>query len=353
MTVRLIGEKDLTTGYGKLNREIINYLKKSEISVQEGLSFNNGKPSSFNIFIKRSTEHIDLPKNSKNILLTMNESKDLADYDINRARSFDEIWVPSEFCLNSYEKYFGNVKKIQFGINRNNYNIFNIKRKTKFSFLSVFSWSFRKGYDVLLHSYFRNFQNNKDVCLTIVSKVLGKHSKDGTKRILDDINEIKKQYNNTPEINLICYELDEKELINLYKNHHCFVLPTRGEGFCFPLLEAGACWLPIITTKYSGHLDFLNNKNSTLLEIDGFSKVGDDKFFLSSYYNTLEFPTLGEKFIENFGEQMKKIYNNYHENRYIGDNEYMDMSENLFVRIKKEFTWEITVNKIKENLKIT
>jgi len=44
--------------------------------------------------------------------------------------------------------------------------------------------------------------------------------------------------------------LEEDEMALLYNACDVFVLPSRGEGFCLPLLEAQACGLPCITTDF-------------------------------------------------------------------------------------------------------
>ena len=41
---------------------------------------------------------------------------------------------------------------------------------------------------------------------------------------------------------------------------------THGEGFGRPLAEATCCDLPVIATGWSGQMDFLNPKQSTLIE---------------------------------------------------------------------------------------
>ena len=42
----------------------------------------------------------------------------------------------------------------------------------------------------------------------------------------------------------------------LYRRAHAFVLPTRGEGWCLPLLEAMVAGVPAVATAWSGLLEF-------------------------------------------------------------------------------------------------
>jgi len=52
------------------------------------------------------------------------------------------------------------------------------------------------------------------------------------------------------------------------------VLPTRGEGWGLHLTEAMSMEMPIIVTRWGGHLDFMNENNSYLINIDGTDSDG-------------------------------------------------------------------------------
>ena len=67
--------------------------------------------------------------------------------------------------------------------------------------------------------------------------------------------------------------LSLQEMPRLYKAANCFVLPTRGEGWGRPLMEAMAMGLPTIATRWSGHLEFMNDRNAYLCEVDRLLKV--------------------------------------------------------------------------------
>lgn len=345
------GVFEKNTGYGVVNNQIIKHLSKKGVVVETydclnhkkslysetGLLSLNDKPVS--IYSKAYTDGLELNKDVYNILYTMNESIELSSYDILRAKQFDEIWVPSVFCQDVYSKYFDNVYLIPFGIDD---NIFKNKtiEKDKFKFISVFSWSFRKGYDVLLKSYYDAFKPEDNVSLTIVSKVLGKESIKNSGKIIYDINHIKNQYSKElPKVDLIVHNITSDDLCNLYNQSDCFILPTRGEGFCLPALEAAYVGLPIIMTNHSGHLHFLNKDNATLVDVDNFIEIGNDQFFSSSYYNQLKFPLLGENVQKEFSHHMKNIYNNYEE--------YENKSK-LFKRI---YGWDKTCQLIVERLR--
>jgi len=53
-------------------------------------------------------------------------------------------------------------------------------------------------------------------------------------------------------------KLPRAELVDLFHKAHCAVLPSTGEGFGLILAEALATGLPLITTKYGGQLDFVD-----------------------------------------------------------------------------------------------
>ena len=68
-------------------------------------------------------------------------------------------------------------------------------------------------------------------------------------------------------------ELSREELRWLYAASDAFVLPTRGEGWCLPAMEAMSMALPVILTNASGTTEYLTRKNSLPL---GFTKTHAD-----------------------------------------------------------------------------
>src|SRR5690606_5097339 len=67
--------------------------------------------------------------------------------------------------------------------------------------------------------------------------------------------------------------LPQDALPRLYAACDAFVLPTRGEGWGFPFLEAMACGKPVIGTAWSSLLDFLHPDHAYLIEIEGLEPV--------------------------------------------------------------------------------
>jgi len=69
-----------------------------------------------------------------------------------------------------------------------------------------------------------------------------------------------------PAIILINGLIPQRDMPALYAAADCFVLPTRGEGYGRPFMEALACQCPVIATGWSGQTEFLNSKNSYLID---------------------------------------------------------------------------------------
>jgi len=133
----------------------------------------------------------------------------------------------------------------------------------KFKFLCVAQPHARKGFDILLQAFAREFASTEDVVLLIKTSLTDEkrkaHYEINIKEVLGGI----KRSHATPEIRLLIDKMDT--LAPLYAGADCFVLPTRSECFCIPALEAMACKLPVIITGYGGQTDFCTKSNSLLI----------------------------------------------------------------------------------------
>ena len=73
---------------------------------------------------------------------------------------------------------------------------------------------------------------------------------------------------NITNIRIIWGPVSNTDLVDLYQQSHVFVLPTKGEGWGLPLIEAAAVGLPIITTWHSAHTEFLQHIRSSVITVE-------------------------------------------------------------------------------------
>jgi glycosyltransferase involved in cell wall biosynthesis len=78
-----------------------------------------------------------------------------------------------------------------------------------------------------------------------------------------------------PDIHVIDRSLTPAQLNGLMAGCDCYVSLHRSEGFGLTMAEAMAIGKPVIGTGYSGNLDFMNERNSYLVEYE-LGRVGPD-----------------------------------------------------------------------------
>lgn len=153
-----------------------------------------------------------------------------------------------------------------------------------YKFLSIFKWELRKGWDILLKAYFSEFSRKDKVSLYIVTTIFTmtekyEHTRDAD-AVLRWTNAIamrmKKPLDQLPHVYVITAPMGEEDVAAIYRSADAFVLPTRGEGWGLPAIQAMSAGLPTISTNYSGNVDFMTEENSLLIRIDGLEMVPPD-----------------------------------------------------------------------------
>ena len=196
---------------------------------------------------------------------------------IGRCNAMDEVWVPTEFNRGTFTAAGVDSSKLHVVPEGVDTEIFRpgvrpleIPHKRGFTFLSMFDLQARKGFDLLLKAYLAEFRADEDVSLVLkVTQHSGQRVDTAAELAYFVEREAGCKLEDTPPIILLDEFVPQSEMPRLYAAANAFVLPSHGEGFGRPYAEALACGLPVIATRWSGHLDFLHDENSFLIDIEG------------------------------------------------------------------------------------
>jgi glycosyltransferase involved in cell wall biosynthesis len=354
-------------GYAKVNRNLIAKLVEAgvKLKVDPIKSQNDLKESELRPFqsltqtkLSRNFISIDsiIPSfaecsNSKyKVLYTTIESYSVPNQFLQCCEMYDEIWITSDWSKGILEQY---TKKPIYLVPAGSDPILyteegprldfkpNIKN---FVFLSVFGWGYRKGYDVLLNSYFDEFSAEDDVSLLLVSKYQGGSSRFHRNKIRDDINAIMRNFPNKALPHVVRYSqnIPECQMPQVYRSANCFVLPSRGEGSNLTAVEASLCGLPVIMTNVSGQQMYLRDDNAFLIEMDFLQTLKPGQSHIH-YWDNQKFPSLTSPQVK---ADVKTAM------RYVLNNEVAAKSQNKNLQrlIKDNFTWTHTANAAIERL---
>ena len=229
---------------------------------------------------------------------------------------------------------------------------FNIKES--FAFLFVGHWlqgelgHDRKNVGLLIKAFFETFKNkSKQPALILKTSISGPSYMDRD-QIIDRISQIKKTVNskNLPNIYLLHGDFSNQEINSLY-NHSkvkAMVNFTKGEGFGRPLLEFSMTGKPIISTNWSGHIDFLNPKFTTLINgvlnpIHPTAQVKDMLIEGSKWFA----PNTGE-----MGIHLKNMFENYKNYTDGGKRQAYYSKTNFSFEKMKELLGQLLENNVPE-----
>jgi glycosyltransferase involved in cell wall biosynthesis len=254
-----------------------------------------------------------------NFLFTMFEGTTIPDVYADSIKKTDYLIAPSKWVKDLFDLNFPDIKSfvVSHGVDR----IFSFKRRKrpntkKFRYLWVGAPNPRKGWEEIINAWNLYFKDNKDVELYIKTTRMDGLRTNGNV-IVDGRN------------------ISTKELVDIYHSAHCFVFPTRGEGFGLTLAEAMRTGLPCIATNYSGVTDFFD---ATVGYPVGY-KMGEGK--VTFIKDQREISTeIAYPFVDELIYNMIKVHTDY--------NSAVRKGERASQRISAIYNWGTSAHKLVE-----
>lgn len=146
-----------------------------------------------------------------------------------------------------------------------------LPKDSGFTFLSISKYEKRKGFDKLIRAYVEEFGSEDQVSLYIRCNADDKNVEDFDELIKNCTEEKLKGPRASEGVPknlpvLVRPLIPLTRMPSLYASADCFVLPTHGEGWGLPIIEAMSMEVPVIATNWSGCTEFLRSDNAYLLE---------------------------------------------------------------------------------------
>jgi len=207
---------------------------------------------------------------------------------VDKCNKMDAVWVPSEFNRKTFTDAGVQATKIQIvpecfdaGLYRdlptrqklaklkdNHPAVRESARSHDFVFLSVFDWTLHKAWDVLFRAFLTEFGPADGAQLVLkVWSSNGYTDEQIREQAREFVSaELGVDLDTDPRVRFVQEYLSETDLRNLYVASHAYVLPSRGEGWGRPYMEAMACGLPTIATGWGGNTEFMTPENSFLID---------------------------------------------------------------------------------------
>lgn len=256
----------------------------------------------------------------------------------------DEIWVPS--LIAKQQTQASDVKKpikvVPHSLDLSDYKNKENKHGQKIDVLqNHFSFGFvgefieRKNIKALIQAFHIAFDPKEPVNLFIKTskkdleqvQAYCRHVKNGLK--------IRKKYKEEVIISGI---MEQKDYISVLNQVDCFVMPSRGEAFCIPSLEAMAMGIPSIHTMYIGMEHAVGQKvRSYTVPCFGAIETLPDLDTADANWQDID--------VQSLGETMRYMYS------HLSDQKNKDKYKKTCIKKSLEYSHESVGEIIKEILK--
>lgn len=256
----------------------------------------------------------------------------------------DEIWVPSDYNVEVFKNsgVVKPVKKVIHGVelpDTTGITPLDIADPDVFVFGSIFQWTERKNPIGLLKSYLTEFTAGEKVHLALKTYRMNT-SQAEQDTIKNTVAAVKRALNlsSYPPITFYGSLMPDEMIKAFHMRENCFVLPVRSEGFGLPMAEALAMGKPVISTRYGGVLEFLDDSNSYLVDYMMTPVYG---MIFGNYDGSMSW---AEPSIMGIRKVMRQAYENQDEAKAKGSKGQKDIAS----RFNWKVVGDVMINRLKQ-----
>lgn len=322
---------ELKSQFDALGVEVFDHLEGTEDSTSElGQRMSMGRAAHLNqgkhsgranvaLWLTIPSHGSGWWKGQKSCIFTMWEAQRLPESFRDALPNYDTVIVPSMQNLELFSKFHDNVKYVPLGIDPQVWDYRPRSTPTRFFRFLIGGSGKRKGTDLAVKAF---------------NKLWGKDGSWGSGPV--PILQMKNPkgedfYRADGRIEILAGHLSAQEEVDLYGAAHCYLQPSRGEGFGLQPLQAIAQGCPTILTDAHGHASFAH-----LGMPIGYTSVKSSYFIYGDAGDWWE-PNLDE-----LCDYMRWTYENY-------DTAAGEAAVNSLTA-RCAFTWNLTANGILDAL---
>jgi glycosyltransferase involved in cell wall biosynthesis len=177
----------------------------------------------------------------------------------------DSVWVPSEWGKNILIGHGIDADRVAVVPEGVDTDLFHPYVKPKnytrpFRFLFVGKYEQRKSCNEVIEAFAKAFGNQPLVELIIKTNYFVDHG--------PQLADLETYITQLGVNNVRVFWGEASDIGDFYRNCDIFVLPSKGEGWGLPIIEAAASGMPIITTFYSAHGEYLQRISNSVVPVD-------------------------------------------------------------------------------------
>lgn len=165
--------------------------------------------------------------------------------------------IPEPYDIESYKKQYKPF--FEYG-----------EQNTPYIFYTIGQYTEKKNIKGIILAFLLEFDKNENVKLFIKTDDYYTDHGDLEKIIAYDISQIKRaiKKKETCDIDIICGQLPDVDIIRLHQSANCYVNAVRSDGFGPCAIESKICNKQLINTKHIGSSTYINSTNGIMVDAE-------------------------------------------------------------------------------------